>query len=153
MGCTLVAPSQAVARPDSTHSSSTALWMSLALPGLGQWYNEQYWKVPIMTGTCAVSAWFVVSNHGSFRTASDAYDAAVLRGATSIELSQLRAQRETYRNNRDVAGLVFVAAYAIAALDAYVGAELYDFDVSPDLSIGIGPSSTHMMAVNVRLHW
>lgn len=146
-------PTTASAQPDSTHSSSKALWMSLALPGLGQWYNQQYWKIPIMTGTCAVSAWLVVSNHNNFSTAAEAYDAAVLGGATSVELAQLRARRETYRNNRDLAGLVFVAAYAIAALDAYVGAELYDFDVSPDLSMGVGPSASHLMAVNLRLHW
>ena len=33
-------------------------------------------------------------------------------------------------NNRDINGLYLLAVYGIAAVDAYVGAHLFDFDIS-----------------------
>lgn len=142
-----------VSTQEPSKSTTTAILLSAVFPGAGQLYTEQYWKIPIFTGTCAVSAWLIASNQSQFSSASAAYDAAVARGATAVELRQLRGERETYRSNRDVAGLVFVAAYLLAAVDAYVGAELYAFDVSPNLAMGIGPTTSQMMALQLRLQW
>lgn len=139
--------------PALTKDPTTAVLLSLPLPGLGQLYNEQYWKIPIFTGTCAVSAYLFFANNADFNSTADLYDQAVAGGADALVLDRLRTQREAYRNNRDLAGFVFLTAYVLAAVDAYVGAHLYDFDVSDDLSMGLGPSRSHLMALNLNLRW
>ena len=45
-----------------------------------------------------------------------------------------------------------LAAYALQALDAYVSAELADFDVSEDLSLRVAPSPAGpTLGLRVRL--
>ncbi len=139
--------------PTLTKDPTTAVLLSLPLPGLGQLYNEQYWKIPVFTGTCAVSAFLFFKNNADFNATADLYDQAVANDADALVLDRLRTQREAYRDNRDLAGFVFLTAYVLAAVDAYVGAHLYDFDVSDDLSLGVGPSPSHLMALNLHLRW
>lgn len=131
-----------------TKSPTTAVVYSLLLPGAGQLYNEQYWKIPIFTGTAAVTAVLFFSNNTSFNNADVAVTAAQESGASAFEIARLQRQRESFRDARDVSGLIFVVTYALAAVDSYVGAHLYDFSVNEDLSLGLGPSRSHLMAVN-----
>ena len=139
--------------PALTKDPTTAVLLSLPLPGLGQLYNEQYWKIPVFTGTCAVTAYLFFKNNADFNTTADLYDQAVADGADDLVLDRLRTQREAYRDNRDLSGFIFLTAYVLAAVDAYVGAHLYDFDVSDDLSLGLGPSRSHIMALNLNMRW
>jgi len=47
---------------------------------------------------------------------------------------------------------VVAVAYALQALDAYVAAELLGFDVSEDLSLGVGPAAGGgALSLRVRL--
>ena len=55
-----------------------------------------------------------------------------------LVLSRLGRARQA-RGQRDIGGVVVLAAYALQVLDAYVSAELADFDVSEDLSLRIVP--------------
>lgn len=134
-----------------TKSPTTAVLYSLALPGLGQVYTESYWKVPLFTGTCAIAAWQFFRNNADFQATSQQYDAAVAAGEATAVTNQLFARREAYRDRRDMSGVIFLVAYGLAAVDAYVGAHLYDFDVSENLSLGIGPTQSHLMGVAMRL--
>ena len=139
--------------PPLTKDPTTAVLLSLPLPGLGQFYNEQYWKIPIFTGTCAVTAYLFFKNNADFNETAALYDQAVAEGADDLVLDRLKTQREAFRDNRDLSGFVFLTAYVLAAVDAYVGAHLYDFDVSDDLSMGLGPSRSHIMALNLSMRW
>lgn len=151
----LACPSQA--QTDSakglTRSPTTAVLYSLALPGLGQMYTESYWKVPLFTGTCAVAAWQFFRNNADYLATSQQYDAAVAAGESSRTTSQLFARREAFRDRRDMSGVIFLVAYGLAAVDAYVGAHLYDFDVSENLSLGVGTAPTHLMGIAMRLRF
>ncbi|WP_412063420.1 DUF5683 domain-containing protein [Rubrivirga sp. IMCC45206] len=80
----------------------------------------------------------------------DEYDAVNEGLATPATFIAIRSVRETARGQRDVGALVVLAAYALQALDAYVAAELSDFDVSEDLSIGVRPESGQLA---LRLRW
>jgi len=143
------------ATPDSTlpmtKKPMTAVAYSLLLPGLGQVYTETYWKVPLFAGTAIVTAWAFFSNNANFNTTADLYDQAIASGANSNVTSLLLQQREAYRDNRDLAGVIFLVTYGLAAVDAYVGANLYDFDVSNDVSLGLGPNRSQIMAMNLRV--
>ena len=134
-------------------SPSTAVLYSFLLPGLGQVYTESYWKVPIFTGAAAASAFFIISNQSSFASASQEYDAAIAAGQTATITNTLLRKREFYRNNRDVAGLALLLTYALAAVDAYVGANLYDFNVSSDLTLQLAPTPTSPLALQMQVRF
>ncbi|MDZ4744901.1 MAG: DUF5683 domain-containing protein [bacterium] len=132
-----------------TKSPTTSVLMSLACPGLGQFNNEAYWKIPIFTGTAAVSVWLFFSNNAKFNEADAQYEAAKASGDFSE--GRLLTTREVYRDNRDLAGLIFIVTYALAAVDSYVGAHLYDFDVDEDVSLGLGPTRTQLLALKLNV--
>lgn len=154
---TVILPSSKLLASDTTSvmtkDPTTAVLLSLPLPGLGQWYNEQYWKIPLFTGTCGFTAYLFFKNNADFNETSDLYDQAVAEGEDPTVISRLFDQKEVYRDNRDLAGVIFLGAYILAAVDAYVGAHLYDFNVNDDLSLGIGPSRIHYAALNLRVRF
>ncbi|MEN9281126.1 MAG: hypothetical protein RL594_61 [Bacteroidota bacterium] len=136
-----------------TKSSTTAILYSLAFPGLGQIYTENYWKVPLFTGAAVATAVLFVRNNADFATAATAYDDAVANGLDAATTNILLRRREAFRDNRDLAGVFFLITYALAAVDSYVGAELYQFDTGENLSLSAGPSARNLVAVNLRLTW
>lgn len=130
----------AVRATGMTKNPTTAILYSLALPGLGQYYTESYWKIPIFTGGAVAGLTLMLDNHTKYRDADAAYLAAVSANESATTTARLLRQREAYRDNRDVAGLAIVATYLVAAIDAYVGAHLFDFDVSDNLSMQMLPT-------------
>lgn len=60
-------------------------------------------------------------------------------GPTELEASLKNAQ-DNYHRNRDLSIILSVAFYALTIVDAYVDAQLYDFDISPDLSVRFQPA-------------
>lgn len=134
-------------------SPTAAVLYSMLLPGLGQVYTESYWKVPIFTGAAAASTYFILTNQSSFTSASQEYDAAVAAGQPMATTNTLLRRREFYRNNRDVAGLMLLLTYALAAVDAYVGANLYDFNVSPDLTLHLSSTVQSPLALNMQVRF
>ncbi|MFB6258167.1 MAG: DUF5683 domain-containing protein [Flavobacteriales bacterium] len=130
---------------DSTqHSPRTATIRSAILPGLGQAYNDKYWKIPIIYGGLGASGYFIVRNSKRFRTfrsalikRHDPNKTDPYRGIYNVE--QLRTLKETYRRWRDLSYISLVAVYVLQVLDANVDAHLYDFDVSDDLSLRLEP--------------
>ncbi len=139
--------------PPLTKNPTTAIAYSLLLPGLGQYYTEEYWKIPLFTGTCGVTAYLFFHYNAQFNDASELYDQLEAQGAPDNVLFNVRAQREVYRDNRDLSGVVFLATYVLAAIDAYVGAHLYDFDVSDDISLGLGPTPNSFAGLHLQLRW
>jgi hypothetical protein len=61
-------------------------------------------------------------------------------GGISNYTGILKTQMEKFRYNRDLSVIVTVAYYAITLVDAFVDAQLYDFDISPDLSLKLSPA-------------
>jgi hypothetical protein len=119
---------------------------SAAVPGWGQVVNKQSWKVPVIYGVLGGITWFAVNQHQSYLDYRAAYYNTIpgrndlLYGPTRSDLDglppeQLRFSRNSYRNRRDLSIIVFVAAWGLNAIDAYVFAQLRDFDTGPDLSI------------------
>jgi hypothetical protein len=108
---------------------------SLILPGLGQLYNRDYWKLPIIWGAAAAGAYAIAFNHNQFiryrALAEDQQDALRV---------QYREQRDFFRRNRDLSILLTGLGYALVAVEAYVDAHMYYFDVSDDLSLAVYPS-------------
>ena len=52
----------------------------------------------------------------------------------------LRKRKDTYRRYRDLSIFAFIGVYLLSVIDAYVDAELSNFDITPDLSMKSGAS-------------
>lgn len=123
------------------------VWVKSAIvPGWGQVVNKQAWKVPIVYGVLGGITWFAVEQHQSYLDYRAAFYNSVpgrtdmIYGPTRPDLEglppeQLRFSRNSYRNRRDLSIIVFVAAWGLNAIDAYVFAHMRDFDTGPDLSV------------------
>jgi hypothetical protein len=48
-------------------------------------------------------------------------------------------RQQVFRRYRDYSILAIVVVYALSLIDAYVDAQLFDYDISPDLSLNIEP--------------
>ena len=60
-------------------------------------------------------------------------------GGRSQYTSTLNSRQSRYRRYRDLSIAATVAVYILSIIDAYVDAQLFDFDISPDLSINVQP--------------
>lgn len=130
--------------PDSKHemtkSPTGALWRSFVLPGWGQLYVESYWKAPVFFLGAGTLAYFSFWNNSKYQNDQLLYDNTKQNDPTNkTKMDSLDRYKEYYRNNRDQCIFYIGLTYILAAVDAYVGAHLYDFDVSEKLSMRIEP--------------
>lgn len=135
-----------------------ATWLALIIPGGGQIYNRKYWKLPIFYGGFAGCAYALTWNGKMYRDYFNAYRDAANGNLTSSNVTDLlppnylnqvsqsqlvetlRRRKDTYRRYRDLSIFAFVAVYLLSVIDAYVDAELSNFDISPDLSMQVEPT-------------
>lgn len=119
---------------------SRAAFYSAVIPGLGQAYNEKYWKIPIVYAGIGTGIYFYSTNRKDYNRFRDAYKRR-LAGYTDDEFqgianeTLIRAQRNT-RRNMDVSLAVAVGFYLLNIVDANVDAHLKQYNVSEDLSLG-----------------
>jgi hypothetical protein len=123
-----------------------AAMYSAALPGLGQIYNEKYWKLPIVYGAIGAGIYSVTWNQKNYEVFLEAYRIRKNGGIDDYynilkEEDQLISWMDYYRNNRDLSIILTALAYTLNILDAYVDAHLINFSMSDDLSMKIQPSA------------
>lgn len=128
------------ANTENTKSPLGAVWRTFVLPGWGQIYVEKYWKAPIFFAGAGALVYSIVWNNSKFSDYQNQYDRIKIEDPKNQSaLSLLNRQKEYYRDNRDKSYFFLAVVYIIAAMDAYVGAHLFDFDVSDKLAIQISP--------------
>ncbi len=113
-----------------TKSPTKAVLLSLILPGMGQFYVESYWKIPLFLGAAGVLTYLVIDNHNQFIKYENEWK-QMSDNDTNKELWYLK--KEFYRDNRDRSAFYLLGVYIINAVDAYVGAHLFDFNVDDKL--------------------
>jgi hypothetical protein len=120
---------------------------STMLPGLGQIYNGEYWKLPIIYGGLAFTGYLIDFNNKQYHRFRRAYD--ILRDDDPNTVDEfngrftdanLKYYRDSYRRSRDYAILFTVLVYVLNIIDANVFAHLKDFDVNDNLSLRIHPA-------------
>ena len=129
------------------HSPKKAAIKSTCLPGLGQAYNQKYWKIPVayaLMGGALVyhfdqkknydlarlnyqSKWYYEQNKATQPQLIDPFPTQSL-GALSTEKVRLK-------NSKDLGIILLVLAYGLQIADATVDAHLFEFNVSDDLSL------------------
>jgi hypothetical protein len=117
-----------------------AVIRSAILPGLGQFYNEAYWKVPVVLGLTGFLIYGVVTEHSTYTEYRDLYEASITSDFPSGDL-RLKLFREFYRDRRDTYAWWLLIAYLFQIADAFVDAHLYSFDVSGVDTIQLLPAA------------
>lgn len=121
-----------------------AAFYSAILPGLGQAYNNSYWKIPLVYAGLGAGVYFYINNDQQYdryrsiykrRLAGFRDDEFIGPGGQERVTSDglIRAQR-FYSTNKEISLLVIVGFYALNIIDANVDAHLAQFNVSEDLS-------------------
>ena len=141
-----------------------AVIYSAIIPGLGQIYNRKYWKLPLVYGSFIGCAYAITWNGNQYNGYRKAYKDYIdgnpntnswddYRYGSYLKTdpenwtsdmqtnfqSSLKSARDYYRRYRDMSYIITVGVYAIWIIDAYVDAQLFDFDISPDLSMHVAP--------------
>ncbi len=156
------------------------VWMGAIIPGYGQILNHKLWKLPIVYGGFMGCIYAISWNNNKYESFKNAYRDIIdsdpntnsflnlipkgytidTYGGISGYTSILKSAQDNYRRYRDLSIIVSVGFYALTLVDAYVDAQLYDFDISPDLSLrfqptlidaGSGFSNTLGMQCSIRL--
>lgn len=138
--------------PVQFHDPHIATRRSAILPGWGQAYNRDYWKIPVVYGVLAIPAATWVYNNTWYHRTRDAYN-IVINEQTDLyptidarlqplisDPSTIQYYRNYFRKSRDYSVLYFLLAWGLNVADATVFAHLKGFDVSDDLSLNVRPS-------------
>ena len=135
-----------------------ALWLALVIPGAGQIYNRKFWKLPIIYGGFIGCIYALTWNNMMYKDYSQAYldimdddpgtasyNKFLHLGVQITEANEERykqlfkSRKDKYRRWRDMSFFVMLGVYALSVVDAYVDAELSEFDISKDLSLKVSP--------------
>jgi len=132
-----------------TKSPWLAVGMSAVLPGSGQIYNEDYWKVPVIWGLGGYWIYEWVKLNNSYKDYRDQYDQSLVVTPPNGD-PRTKEIRDFYHDERDKFAWFLGALYMVNLVDAYVGAHLYDFDVSGDLGLDGRIEPRVMATVHLR---
>ncbi len=128
----------AVVEPDFSQSPSRAIMLALVLPGLGQAYNQKYYKIPIVWAAMGGAGYAIYYNSGEYQAAAKEYAA----DPENVDERYL----QFWRRNMELSYIAMIAVYALQVVDAYVDAQLFSWDVNDNLSMGISPSLQPLLA-------
>lgn len=136
-----------------------AVWLSALFPGLGQIYNRRYWKLPIVVGGYVGLFYATTWNSNMLADYQRAYLDIMDSDPTTNSYMDffassyreedidktwltnvLKQRKDYYRQYRDLCIICMIGLYAVCMIDAYVDAQLYHFDISPDLSMQWQPA-------------
>ena len=103
-------------------SLSRMCWTSALLPGYGQIYNKQYWKLPILYGTLGTSIGFAIHQNSIYKPLKKEYDALILENGLMRTEELNLVQRKMIRSNttRQLLWGAAVASYIYFLGDAAV---------------------------------
>jgi hypothetical protein len=128
--------------------------LSAVLPGSGQLYNKQVWKLPLVYGALAGSVYAEVHYwrlYQEYKAGSIARAKLAAGDLTAIDTGP-RSSKEpsdavqrysfnSYRTSRDTWLGLTAALYGLQILDAVAIAHFHDFDVSENLTLRWQPTA------------
>lgn len=141
-------PGQVCGQKKNPHSANKAALFSAVIPGLGQAYNGKYWKIPVVYAGFGVMYYFIHTNNVEYQKFSDAltYKTSLIPDPSKYNnyvdkypVTSLQDGKTYYRRNRDLSIIFCSFWYLLNITDAAVDAYLFDYDVTPDLSLKVTP--------------
>ena len=134
--------------PDSTyralHKPNKATFMSSLVPGLGQYYNQKYWKIPIIYGGFTGLIYYASYNNYVYKKYRREYKWATdpdpnIQKKSKYPAANTERLKDTWRRYRDICFIGIGALYLLQVIDANVDAHFFDFTIDKDLSIKADP--------------
>lgn len=118
---------------------------SVLLPGLGQIYNGELFKVPIYWGGMLVSVHLLVNNHNNYMRFKRIHNEATstdpeISGNVPINGETAKWYRDVYRRYRDYSIVATALVYLLQVIDANVFAYMHDFEVNDDITMSVEPA-------------
>lgn len=151
--------SSQVAIADFQPDAQKSVWLAAVVPGLGQIYNRQYWKVPIIYGGTLGLVYGITWNDRMYVDYRKGYvdlmdkdpntnyfehllpSGVVLDNSNSSYYTKIiKTKLDNYRRYRDLCIIGTAVLYLMSIIDAYVDAQMFDYDISPDLSLEVAPT-------------
>ncbi len=119
-----------------------AAFYSAILPGLGQAYNKQYWKIPLVYGAIGTGAYYYIQTNNEYNRFRQAYFDR--QNGLQDEFPQYSSDvlinaQKYYRRQRDTAMMLTILAYVLNIIDANVSAHLKQWNVNDNLSFKPAP--------------
>ncbi|WP_027377467.1 DUF5683 domain-containing protein [Kaistella palustris] len=114
---------------------------SAVLPGLGQYYNKKYWKIPIVWGGIGTGIGITLWNQKQYNRYRDAFIAELngqpheFSDIPGITADALGRTQDRAKRQRDYAIAVTALVYVLNIVDAVVDAHLYEGRKDPDLAL------------------
>lgn len=131
---------------------------SALVPGFGQLYNRQYWKMPIVYAAMGTTIYMAVKRNKEYQRYRKAYIARIADGQNSMDEFQgilstpaIKQYQDEAKQNMDMMLVFTVIGYAGQIMEAISGAHLRNFDISKDLSMQVQPIITPMNTFGVTL--
>ena len=113
---------------------------SAVLPGLGQYYNKKYWKIPIVWGAVGTGIGVTLYEQHQYKRYRDAFIAELngqpheFSGIKGVTATSLGNSQDSAKRYRDYAIAITGLVYILNIVDAVVDAHLYEGRHDPDLS-------------------
>jgi hypothetical protein len=138
----------------TAHSPAKAAMLSAVMPGLGQIYNEKYWKVPVIYAGVGVSVGVFLHWQNQFSKYRRAYITINDKDPNTNyhdtlgfpptwredqKTQYITRHKDIFRSYRDWSIVAMVLVYALNIIDANVDAHLKFFNVDDDISLNIQP--------------
>ena len=128
---------------DNPHHPGKATLYSILVPGLGQAYNGEYWKIPIYWGGIVGSLHYLDVNHTNYKRFKRIHNEATTPDSgynANISAQTALYYRNLYRRYRDYSILAVAGFYLLQVIDANVFSYMQDFEVNDDISLQVRPT-------------
>jgi len=128
---------------DVPNQPGKATLYSILLPGLGQAYNGEYWKIPIYWGGLIGSYHFYSTNNTNYKRYKRIHNEATnpeVEYTGAITAERAVYYRDVFRRFRDYSTVAMIGFYLLQVIDANVFAYMQDFEVNDDLSMRVTPT-------------
>ena len=130
-------------RPNDYPHPGTATLYSLLLPGLGQIYNHEYWKLPVYLGAIGFAVHYYAdcqTNYLRFRNIYRQASDPEVEYTGPISADQALYYRNVYRRYRDYSILAIAVLYLLQVIDANVFSYMHNFEVDDDIALKVAPA-------------
>ncbi len=127
-------------RPYEPLAPARAAFYSAILPGFGQAYTGNYWKIPLVYAAIGSGIYYYNFNNNIYLESRDVFKRRLagftddrLQGIVSDE--SLLSRQRRFRKDRELAVLLTTIAYILNIVDANVSAHLQQYNIDNKLSV------------------
>lgn len=130
-------------KPSVYPHAGKATIFSILVPGLGQIYNNEWWKLPIYLGGMGFAYHLYLDNKTNYLRFQRIYREATdpdVQYTGPITADQALYYRNVYRRYRDYSLLAVFGVYLLQIIDANVFSYMHNFDVDDDIALKVSPT-------------